>query len=135
VFQNPGNSTISRSYDVATPTLDLRDYIVQMSGNRLNSLRTDLESQKDKSSFWKDVFLALFGLFGGAFIASYCAGVKMDSSWGSAIAYTISPVISVGSLVAFFYNTKYETSTRNAIIERVLKDIPGHRDVTPNRNI
>lgn len=95
--------------------IDLRD---------INKIKTLCRSVEKSYFPVAEVCLSAAGLFAGACLSAIISGIQIDSSLKSILFYSVSPGITIGCIVAFFFMRGKEHTFANTLATHILEYLP-----------
>lgn len=95
--------------------IDLRD---------INKIKTICHSVQKTCFPVAEVCLSAAGLFAGACFSAIVSGIPMDSGLKSVLFYSISPGITIGCIVAFFFTRRKEYTLASTLATHILEYLP-----------
>jgi hypothetical protein len=122
-------ATTTRTYPVRLPEKDKNDFLVQVWASTLHRCRHKLLKVKQSRFPYGEVLLAVSTLFLGSILGAWQAGIKMTDSSGI-FFYVLSPVVAVGTVVAYFFYRHISISEPRKIVDEVLEELPNPDDTS-----
>lgn len=114
---------VTYTYPIRQPERDLNDFQVGVRASVLKRCRSRLSSASGSTFPLADLLLGVATLTAGAFLSALVSDVCLDS-WRGKLFYIISPIVAVGTGVAFvFVRKSYDRSCHEAARD-VLDDLP-----------
>jgi hypothetical protein len=121
--------TTTLTYAVRLPQKDKNDFLVQVWASTLYRCRHKLLKVKQSHFPYGEVLLAVSTLFLGLIFGAWQAGIKIPDSDGF-FFYVVSPVIAVGTMVAYFFHRHISIFEPKNIVDEVLDELPNPDDTS-----
>jgi hypothetical protein len=118
-----GGKVEYESYPVRKPEADLNDFKVQVRASTLKRCREKLTRVSASAFPWHELCLGVATLAGGGVLGAIPADVK-PGSVNSFVFFTLLPVISAASFVAYVFLRRSESRLAGAAVTEALADLP-----------
>ncbi|CAH7233005.1 conserved hypothetical protein [Vibrio chagasii] len=118
-----GDVTVQHSYKLVNSAKDENDYLVSVRASLIAGWRSKLGALKDSKFPWAEMLLAIASLGAGAIASAIISGVKLSDSVGL-FFFVITPPITIGCFVAYFFVRHIEVESAKSVATSVLEEMP-----------
>jgi hypothetical protein len=116
-------SQVTFTFPIHQPEGELSDFQVGVRASVLKRCRERLRKLATHQSQWGDLLLGMSTLAAGAFLSALTGDVSL-SSWRGVLFYCLSPVVAVGTGVAFIFLRKSSSGSVAELTRVLLEDLP-----------
>lgn len=109
-------------------TIDKRIESSVISNDNLDKIKTLCYKAEEIQFPLTELFLGIATLFAGATISAIISGINFEMGWKALLFYVVSPMISVGCYVAYYFLRKNENVTKKELAHYVLEHLPRDKE-------